>query len=149
MTVATVANRIAQIQRKIVGVRRAFDIDKMPNNLRQSYLPAVINIPAEAEYEDLSAGEVLETRQWRMMLFVTPIERPSDVAKKNALVVPFFRRFKTAFIDAQMLDELSGVALARLLGDDGLDALEYGDVIYAGVEFTLETQEWYSLTASA
>jgi hypothetical protein len=149
MTLATVSARLATIQATITGVTKAFDVfDDAPNALKDTYLPCFISVPGPSVYEGYGGSWVDETRIWRMMLFVTPIQRPSDVAKKAALVAPLFRATLTKFADAQQLNDLGGIDLAWISADDGLDVLEYAGELYAGIEFQLQVKEAYALTMS-
>ena len=146
MSISTVAARLAKIQKGITGVRKAFDLDELPNSLKGTYLPCFVNVPGPATYEGWGSGDIVETRLWRMMLFVTPIQRPSDMATKAVMVQPFFRRVVAAFADAQQLDDLTDVQLAWAEGDDGLDVLEYAGELYAGVETRLTVKETWNTT---
>lgn len=146
MSLNTVATRLALIQSGIDGVRKAYDLDNMPNKLGP--LPASANFPGPATYEGYGSGDIVETRTWSMRLYVTPAQRPIDAAKKAALVEPFFRRFLVAFADAQQLNDLDDIQWAWIGEDAGLMALQYADEWFAGVEFSLTVKEQWNTTVS-
>ena len=142
MSISTIATRLALIQAGIDGVRKAYDLDDMPNAL--GVLPAVVNFPGEATYGWGVAGDIIETRIWRIRLYVTPAQRPIDAAKKAVRVEPFFRRFVQAFADAQQLNDLGDVQWAWIEEDGGLMALQYADEWFAGIEFSLTVKETWN-----
>jgi len=146
MSVATVATRLARIQVNITGIVKAFDLDEIHNTLHTAQLPAFISVPGEAtivKYDDM----LQETRQWFMLLYVCPIERPAQVAQRMSLVSPFFSRVRDAFSARDGLESLTGVLSSTYLGDSGTPApLEFGGVLYAGAEFRLQTVEIASVT---
>lgn len=146
MSISTVVTRLALIQTDINGVRKAYRLDNVPNALR--LLPCVINFPGETNYEWWGNGDIIETREYRMRLYVTPAQRPIDAAKKAAKVEPFFRRFVIAFADAQQLNDLGDVQWAQISGDSGLMAMQYADDWYAGIEFNLTVKEQWNTTVS-
>lgn len=146
MSLSTVATRLALIQSEIAGVRKAYDLNNMPNKL--GLLPAVTNHPGLATYEGRGGGDIIETRVWSMRLYVTPAQRPIDVAKKASRVQPFFRRFMIAFADAQQLNDLGDVQWAWIEEDGGLMGLEYEGVWFAGIQFSLTVKEQWNTTVS-
>lgn len=146
MTIAAVATRLALIQSAIAGVRKAYDLDSMPNKLGR--LPAVTNHPGPATYEGYGSGDITETRTWWMRLYVTPAQRPIDVSKKAARVEPFFRRFMAAFADAQQLNDLDDIQWAWIGEDDGVMGLEYEGEWFAGIQFSLTVKETWNTTVS-
>lgn len=146
MSVSAIATRLALIQTDIAGVRKAYDLDNMPDKLGP--LPAVVNFPGETTYEGYGSGDIVETRDYAMRLYVTPAQRPIDAAKKASRVAPFFRRFVVAFADAQQLNDLGDVQWAWISGDSGLMALQYADQWFAGIEFRLTVKETWNTTVS-
>lgn len=149
MAINTTAARITTIVSGITGITSAWDVydTDLPNLLRDTHLPACIIIPGGANYEVNANGYVDEIRDFRMLLYVTPVERPEDVQKKANLMAPFFRRFITTFADAQKLNDLLAIQEARFVTDSGHDnLLEMGGLLYAGIEFTLMVREEYQLT---
>lgn len=146
MNIGTIATRLALIQSDIAGVRKAYDLYDMPNKLGP--LPAVTNHPGLATYGWGAAGDIIETRIWAMRLYVTPAQRPIDVAKKAARVEPFFRRFMIAFADAQQLNDLGDVQWAWIEEDGGLMGLEYEGEWFAGIQFSLTVKEQWTTTVS-
>ena len=148
MSIKAVATRLVLIQKGIDGVRRAYDLDNMPNKLQASLLPAVVNFPGETTYGWGVAGDIIETRVWHMRLYVTPAQMPIDAAKKAARVEPFFRRFVVAFADAQQLNDLGDVQWAWIGEDGGLIAMQYADEWFAGIEFRLTVKETWNTTVS-
>ena len=148
MSVSTIVTRLALIQNDIDGVRRAYDLDDMPNRLQATLLPAVVNFPGPAAYEGFGSGDIVETREYLMRLYVTPAQTPIDAAKKASRVEPFFRRFLIAFADAQQLDDLGDVQWAWIGEDGGLIAMQYADDWFAGIEFRLTVKETWNTTVS-
>ena len=146
MSVTAIVTRLTLIQKDVDGVRRAYDLDDMPNKLGP--LPAVVNFPGVATYEGHGSGDITETRDYIMRLYVTPAQRPIDAAKKAALVEPFFRRFVAAFADAQQLNDLGDVQWAWIGEDSGLMGMQYADTWYAGIEFRLTVKETWNTTVS-
>ena len=143
MSIQTVLDRLAKIQRTIQGVNRAAGHDDVPNTLRTEYLPCFINLygPAESQETFGQAGEV-EARTYRMLLFVCSIQRPSDIAKQTNRTVEFLDRVKDAFRDRQNLDGLTNTIYASAVRDEGQTALEYPTgTYYAGVEFQIDVME--------
>lgn len=146
-----ICTRLAAIERQVEGVERAFDFDDVPNTLKGTYLPCFINVPGPATYEAYGGHNMMVKRLWRLMLFVTPVARPSDVAAKAALILPFFRRVPVRFASAQQLDDLAGVEFVWIGADDGLDVLEYATAadsagLFAGIEFRMEVTTTYAVT---
>lgn len=146
MSVETVAQRLAQVQLTVQGIRRCFAVDDMPSAMRASYLPAFVNTPGPAEYEWVMAQRCLENRAWLMTLFVCPIEQPVDAAKKADLVTPFFRRVVSEFAKAQQLNSLSGIELGLVTNDGGLYSLEYGGAWFAGTTFNITVRDGFTVT---
>jgi len=148
MSVSAIVTRLALIQSGIDGVRRAYDLYDMPNKLQATLLPAVVNFPGTAAYEGFGSGDIVEMREYLMRLYVTPAQTPIDAAKKAARVEPFFRRFLTAFADAQQLDDLGDVQWAWIGEDGGLIAMQYADDWFAGIEFRLMVKETWNTEVS-
>ena len=148
MSVSATVTRLALIQKDIDGVRRAYDLDDMPNALRATLLPCVVNFPGETTYVGHGNGDIVETREYLMRLYVTPAQRPIDAAKKMAKVEPFFRRFLVAFADAQQLNDLGDVQWAWIGADGGAMAMQYADDWFVGVEFRLVVKEQWNTTVS-
>lgn len=146
MSVTAIATRLALIQSSIPGVRKAYDLHNMPNKL--GLLPAVINFPGETTYSGEGSGDITETRNYVMRLYVTPAQRPIDAAKKAAQVEPFFRRFVMAFANAQQLNDLGDVQWAWIGEDSGLMAMQYADTWYTGIEFKLTVKETWNTAVS-
>lgn len=146
MSITTIATRLALIQKDIDGVRRAYDLDDMPNKLGP--LPAVVNLPGPATHEGYGSGDITEMREWSMRLYVAPAQLPIDAAKKAALVEPFFRRFLIAFADAQQLNDLGDVQWAWIGEDSGLMGMEYAGDWFAGIEFKLAVKETWNTEVS-
>ena len=144
MSIGTIVTRLALIQSDIAGIRKAYDLDNMPNKLGP--LPAIVNFPGETTYEGYGSGDITETRDYVMRLYVTPAQRPIDAAKKASRVAPFFRRFMIAFAGAQQLNDLGDVQWAWIGTDSGLIAMQYADEWFAGIEFRLTVKETRNTT---
>jgi len=142
VSVTTVGAAIASVQEGITGITTAYAHDELPGQLRTSELPAFLNFPGEATYAVMTGGgTVRETRQWRMQLYVTPIERDTDPGRQGAAVEPFFRRTFAEFLDSYLLESLGDLCNITLTGDTGWSVMEWGGSRYVGAEFTLEVVE--------
>lgn len=147
MTVATVCERLARIQGNITGVTKAFDMDEMPNKLNTAQLPGWITVPGEATYEHPDPTTEIETRLYYMLLYVAPIEAPSQIAFRMNLLAPFLDRVPAAFAARNGLESLAGVLRSELVADNGqIQPLEYGGLLYAGIEFRLQVVEVTEVT---
>ncbi len=148
MSVQTVATQLAAVERRISGVKRAFDLDDLPNALTDAHLPAFVNVPTAATYSWPASLYAEEQREWRLLLYVCPVERPGDVAKRMKLLAPWFRRVPLEFAKSLMLDDLSGVDLTLVTADDGVDTLDYAGSLYAGIEFRLGVHETFTVESA-
>ena len=142
MSVTTIAAKLASIQGNITGITKAFDLDEIPNTLHTAHLPAFVNVPGDAVHEAVSADMWRETRTWYMLLFLTPVQRPFEVAQRMAVAAPFFARVRSAFVARPTLESLRYLEMATFRGDSGTTIpLVFGGTTYAGIEFRLETSE--------
>ena len=137
-TIAQVIDKLATLQKAITGVKSAFGHNQAPNSLRPAMLPAFVNVqgPAEPYAETFGRAVIVEQRQFRMLLYVCPIQMPSDVAKQADLVEPFHDLVLAKFKAEIKLDGLE-ITAAHYLGDEGLEPLDYAGEFYAGIEFKI------------
>ncbi|MGQ9491731.1 MAG: hypothetical protein ACUVS6_13745 [Anaerolineae bacterium] len=143
MSIATVTDALAALERTIPGVRAAYSLDETPNTLHT--LPAFINWPGAATYEAV-AGLAVETRSYRCVLYVTPVQSPLEMRYKGKLAEPLLAAARDAFLGAAGLAGTLGVLSMHLTGDTGLVALEDYGGVYIGVEFTVQVQEHVHVT---
>ena len=148
MSVETVATQLAVIERRISGVKQAFDLSELPDAMHDSYLPAFVNVPTTAEYSWPASLYAEEVRTWRLLLYVCPVERPVDVAKRMVLLAPWFRRVVLEFAKSLFLDDLSGISLSLVQADDGVDTLDYAGALFAGIEFRLSVRDTFTVESA-
>ena len=143
-TVAQVLDKIASLERKIHGIKNAYDHDEVPSAVRGLILPAFVNVGAGANYTPMAHAHAVigEARRYILLLYVAPIELPSDIAFKMDLVEPFKRRVIDGFKDYPMLDGLDGVAHAYIAGDGGIEPLEFAGKQLAGIQFVLMVEQY-------
>lgn len=145
MSVVTVKTRLAEIQAKIAGVKRAYA--QAPLSLPDSDLPAFVNFTGEATHESRIGGADVdaETRQYRMRLYIERSGQGID-GEAERLCEPFFDLVRDAFMARPGLEQLDNVQVARLLGDSGVSALTYAGEPYIGIEFRLYVMELVRVT---
>ncbi len=125
MSITTVVDQIASIQRNITGVENAYGLSEIPSSLSSTMCPACITIPGEAIFEFDGSDQVRSTRTYIMELYITPSASPLAFAKKMALAEVFPARFATAFLARQTLEGLAGIEDAQYLRDGGVMTLSY------------------------
>ena len=136
----TVIPQLATTFGAVTGVTRTFSL--LPGSLNASDLPALLFIPQMAEYRVLARGRIEEKREYMMLLYVAPLAA-NKFGEAHNDCLPFFGRFRAAWVAAQLLDELANVVSTDLLRDSGTTPLTYGQGQYAGIEFTLQVKEVY------
>lgn len=147
MSVTTVTDRLASIQENsITGITAAFGLSEMPNSLKKSQLPAVVNLPGEAEYEPRGNDRQAVSRIYLMNFYFTPVESPSEIARQAVIAEPFPLRVQQAFANRPTLEGLQGVENSELAGDGGFAALAYGGVEYLGIQFQIQVIEIVEIT---
>jgi len=128
MSIVTVTDRLAAIEKEITGVTNAYGLSEIPGSLQSIDCPTCINIPGEAVFEILAADLVRSTRTYIMELYITPADTPLAFAKKMGLAEVFPARFATAFLARRTLESLSGVEDAQYIRDGGIGVMSYFDV---------------------
>lgn len=147
MSVQTIATRLARIQTDITGITKAFDLDEVPNKLTTAHLPAFINVPGEATAEWRADDLWAETRLWYMVLYITPLQRPYEIAFRLGEARVFFERVRDAFVARKTLESLRYLEDSTYLGDSGnVLPLVFAGTEYTGIEFRLQTVELTNIT---
>jgi hypothetical protein len=147
MSVTTIATRLARIQADIDGITSAFDLDEIPNSLTSAHLPAFVNVPGEASAERIADDLWRETRLWYMVLYISPLQRPFELAFRMGIVRPFFVRVRDAFVARKTLESLRYLEDSTYLGDSGnVLPLVFAGTEYSGIEFRLQTVEITNVT---
>lgn len=143
MSVATVTDALAVLEKTITGVKAAYSLDETPNALHT--LPAFVNWPGAATY-DARTGLAIETRAYRCILYVTPVQSPVEMRYKGKLAEPLLAAARSVFLAAPGLAGTTGVLAMRFTGDTGLVAIEDYSGVYIGAEFTVQVQEEINVT---
>jgi len=143
VSVATVTDALAALEKAITGVKAAYSLDEIPNTLIA--LPAFVNWPGAATYE-VHTGIAIETRTYRCILYVTPVQSPVEMRYKGKLAEPLLEAARNAFLGAPGLAGTIGVLAMRFIGDSGLVAIEDYGGVYIGAEFTVQVQEEINVT---
>lgn len=143
MSVATVTDALATLEKTISGINAAYSLDEIPNALHT--LPAFVNWPGAATYEAV-AGMAIETRTYRCILYVAPVQSPLEMRYKGKLAEPLLAAARNTFLGAPGLAGTAGVLAMRFTGDSGLVAIEDYGGAYIGAEFTIEVQENVNVT---
>ncbi len=143
MSIVTVIDRIASIQRNITGVENAYGLSEIPSSLSSTMCPACITIPGEAAFEFFGADMMRSTRTYIMELYITLAASPLAFAKKMNLAEVFPARFATAFLARQTLEGLAGIEDALYLRDGGITTLSYlgSDESFVAMQSFIEVTE--------
>jgi hypothetical protein len=139
----TVISQLATTFGAVTGVTRTFST--LPGSLNASDLPALLFIPQMAEYRVLARGHIMEEREYMMLLYVAPLAA-NKFGEAHNDCLPFFARFRAAWVAAHQLDGLDDVVSTDLLRDSGTTPLVYGQGQYMGIEFTLKVRQVYGET---
>lgn len=145
MSVAEVTDALATLEKTITGVKAAYSLNEIPQRLNVSALPAFINWPGAATYE-ARTGLAIETRTYRCILYIDPIQSPVEMRYKGANAEPLLAAARNALLGAPGLAGATGVLAMRFTGDSGLVAIEDYGGDYLGVEFTVQVQEEINVT---
>lgn len=140
MSVAAVTDALKAVELTISGVKAAYSLNEIPQRLNVSSLPAFVNWPGAATYE-MSGGLAIETRRYRCILYVDPLQSPAEMRYKGANAEPLLAAARVKLLGAAGLRGTADVLSARLVGDTGLIAIEDYGGTYMGVEFTVEVKE--------
>ena len=145
MSVATVKQRLAEIEEGIAGIKRAYA--QAPLSLPASDLPAFVNFAGQATHNWRVVGSDTdrETRVYICRLYVAPLVQgvPGEIER---LCEPFLESVRDTFAARPSLERLTGVQVSILLSDGGPAVLAYGGTRYIGVEFRLQVVELVGVT---
>jgi len=138
MSVATVKERLAVIQRQVPGVARAYA--HAPGVLPPGDLPAFLNFtgPAVQDWLTLGASYGSESRTYIMRLFVAPLGQGID-GEIERKCEPFFESVRDTFASApgfglDAIDSQLPWVEAIFSGDQGVSVLAHGGEQFAGIE---------------
>jgi hypothetical protein len=137
----TVITQLATTFGAVTGVTRTFST--LPGSLNASDLPALMFIPQTAEYRVMARGMIMEEREYAMLLYVGSMALDKFGQAHNDCL-PFFGRFRAAWVAAHQLDNLDYVLSTDLIRDSGVTPLVFGQSQYMGIEFTLKVRETYA-----
>jgi len=143
VSIETVTDALAALEKTIQGVKAAYSLDEIPNGLHT--LPAFINWPGAATYV-VHTGMAVEVRTYRCILYVTPVQSPVEMRYKGKLAQPLLEKARAAFLGAAGLASTTGVLAMRFTGDSGLVAIEDYGGAYIGAEFTVVVEEQINVT---
>lgn len=139
-TMLQVRNRLAEIQRSVPGVKRAYAF--APQLLPESDLPLFCTFTGPATVAPLGETLIEETRTWLMRLYVKPVQAGYDGEAEKA-VDEFLLSVRDAFLSHPLLGNgmkdsaLPFVERAIWQGDSGIQILPYAGQNYLGAEFRL------------
>jgi hypothetical protein len=139
-TMLQIRQRLAEIQRSVPGVKRAYAF--APQSLPESDLPLFCTFTGPATIVPLGETLIEETRTWLMRLYVKPVQAGYDGEAEKA-VDEFLLSTRDAFLSHPLLG--SGVKDSTLpfvkksvwLGDGGIQILPFAGAQYLGAEFRL------------
>ena len=148
MSITTVIDAIASIQRNITGVENAYGLSEIPSSLSSTMCPACITIPGEAAFEFYDADMMRSTRTYIMELYITPAASPLAFAKKITLAEPFPARFAAAFLARRTLEGLGWIEDAQYLRDGGVTTLSYlgSEASFVAIQCFIEVTELARIT---
>lgn len=137
-TMLQIRQRLAEIQRSVPGVRRAYAF--APQSLPESDLPLFCTFSGSATVTPLGETLLEETRTWLMRLYVKPVQAGYDGEAEKA-VDEYLLSVRDAFLSHPLLGNgtkdsaLPFVEKAVWLGDSGIQVLPYAGQNYLGAEF--------------
>ncbi len=139
MNVTAVKTRLAEIQRGIPGVRRAYDAG--PASLPDTDLPIFINFTGAQNLESAAGAgdEIFESRDFVMRLYVQSVQSGLDgqaESKAEAFIEPVHNEFDRE----QLLAAVPFIRDAVIVSDTGVSVLTYAGVQYLGTEFRLRVR---------
>lgn len=148
MTVLDVRTRLAALQARITGVRKAFAYP--PRTLQPNELPAFINVGDSSSYDLTSHGEgqFLDTRLWRMQLYVKEAGQDAE-SEAEAACDPFIARVQQQFLARPGLELDVGDNLifdTTLQGDSGALVRSYAGKPFIMIEFRLVVTDYLSIS---
>jgi hypothetical protein len=139
-TLQQVRERLAEIQRTVTGVKRAYAW--APQSLPDSDLPLFCTFTGPATVTMLAETLLEETRTWLMRLYVKNVQAGVDGEAEKA-VDEFLLSVRAAFLAHPLLGNgnkdstLAFVERAAWMGDNGIQVLTYAGQPYLGAEFRL------------
>jgi len=140
VSVETVKTALATLQAQITGVTIAYAA--APASLGAD-LPAFVNFAGAATEDWAALGSesvILERREYRMRLYVAPVQEGIP-GEAEARCTPFFRRVFDYFAARPSLGGVVTVQRARIAGDGGVQQLVFNDP-FVGIEFRLQVEEY-------
>lgn len=153
MDISAIKTRLAEIQAAISNIKRAYA--NAPFSIPEGDLPLFINFtgPSQNDYDIYGDGEINETRDFLMRLYVAPIEQGLSGEAEKA-VEPFFPLVYAAFGARPGLSSattghtspLDGVKYSFIVSDGGISVLPFAGANYIGAEFKLRVQAVQSYT---
>ncbi len=139
-TMQQVRERLAEIQRTVTGVKRAYAW--APQALPDGDLPLFCTFTGPATVALLSETLLEETRTWLMRLYVKNVQAGID-GEAEKMVDEFLLSVRDAFLSHPLLGNgvldaaLPFVKRAAWMGDNGIQVLTYAGQPYLGAEFRL------------
>lgn len=139
-TLTAIKTRLAELQRTVVGVMRAYT--DAPSSLPHADLPIFLNFIGPATYAPLGETLAEETRTFIMRLYVKPIQSGFD-GEAEAAVTEYLAAARDVFIAHPKLGKgilgsaLDFVERADFLGDNGVSVLPYAGETFIGAEFRI------------
>lgn len=137
---ASVKSRLAELERMIVGVKRAYT--EAPASLPHADLPIFLNFTGPATYTPMGETLAEETRTFVMKLYVKPIQQGVD-GEAEAAVTEYLSAARDVFIAHPHLGNgaagqvLDWIENAQYMGDSGIIVLPYANENFIGAEFRM------------
>ena len=148
-----IKTRLTEIQAAITGVKKAF-IDSPPS-LAEADLPLFLNFtgPATTDYAMYGDGEALQTRDYLMRMYVTPVQagESGEAEKAVEALIPaiygaFFARPGLSGTAMGHTAPLAGIREATIISDTGVSVFTFAGAQYLGTEFKIRVNEEISFT---
>ena len=135
-----VKTKLAEIEAAITAVKKTFA--QAPHSLSAADLPAFVNFTGAATHDWRAGGsEVdIETRTYLLRLYVKPVG-DGMAGEGERVCEPFFAGVRDYLAARPGLERLTGVQLATLVGDGGVQVFQYGGLQFYGIEFRLQVTE--------
>ncbi len=139
-TLTETRDALAEALETVSGIQKVFA--RMPRALQDAELPALVIVAGECQYgDDYGQGNQSRTRLWQVQLFAMNGGQGREMAaeaKAEALLDPV----------ADALSQMSAVVLddgtaftVQLRRDSGIVRLKLGEPEYAGVVYTIQTED--------
>jgi hypothetical protein len=153
LTVGALKERLAQIGRTVVGVKRAYAY--APKSLAGSDLPALLVFTGPGGGQLAASDTYLDERGYLLRLIVRPVQSGVDGEAERACE-PFFEPFRTALLSHAGLGlglpdagPLPGVLGVRYDGDSGTAVFVYAGQEYVGIEFRVSVTQMVEVNYAA